>query len=547
MFDLSILITARNEQWLARTIRDILENIRANTEIICVLDGYWPNPGIEDHPRLTLLRYPQSIGQRAAINQAARVSTAKFIMKADAHCSFAPGFDAELMGSCEYNQTTIPRQYNLHVFDWLCLGCGKQTYQGPRPASCEACASTDFEQVEVWQPRYNRRADFMRFDNDLHFQYWGDFGKRPEAQADIAPTLSLLGACWLLHRTRYWELGGLDEGHGSWGQMGTELACKSWLSGGQLVVNKRTWYAHLFRTRPGFGFPYPLSGPDVEQARNRSRYLWLGSNWSGAKYPLSWLIEKFWPVPGWSEADLDNLKSKSFKIKQPTKGIVYYTDSRLAEPIFSAVQNQIKRSANGHQIVSVSLKPLEFGQNIKLELERGYLTMFRQILAGLEACEADIIFLCEHDVLYHPSHFDFTPIFRSKVYYNTNVWHVRANDGHAVTYTAKRVSQLCAYRDVLIEHYRRRVALVEANGFSRKMGFEPGSHGRAERVDDLKSDTWQSAYPNIDIKHNQNLTPARWSPEQFRDQRNCRNWREAGEVPGWGVTGGRFYDLLEGL
>lgn len=66
------------------------------------------------------------------------------------------------------------------------------------------------------------------------------------------------------------------------------------------------------------------------------------------------------------------------------------------------------------------------------------------------------------------------------------------------------------------------------------MGFEPGSHNRNERVDDLKSDTWESEYPNVDLKHKHNLTPARWSQDEFRDKRNCQNWQEADEIPYWG-------------
>lgn len=184
-------------------------------------------------------------------------------------------------------------------------------------------------------------------------------------------------------------------------------------------------------------------------------------------------------------------------------------------------------------MISVSLKPIDFGQNFVLDLERGILTMFKQILVGLEEADTDIIFLCEHDVLYSKSHVTFTPPDRTKVFYNVNVWHLRLSDGHAVYYTAKRTSQLCAYRDVLIGHYRKRVERVERDGFSRKMGFEPGSHNRAERVDDLKSDVWVSEYPNVDIKHSQNLTPARWHPSQFRDKRNCQNWQEADEIPYW--------------
>ena len=45
-YDLSILIPARNEMFLARTIEDILTNIEGNTEIIAILDGCWADPPI---------------------------------------------------------------------------------------------------------------------------------------------------------------------------------------------------------------------------------------------------------------------------------------------------------------------------------------------------------------------------------------------------------------------------------------------------------------------------------------------------------------------
>ena len=161
----------------------------------------------------------------------------------------------------------------------------------------------------------------------------------------------------------------------------------------------------------------------------------------------------------------------SFHVKhyssEISKSIVYYTDNRLSPAIFTACQEQIRQSVNGYELVSVSLAPLEFGRNLVLEKERGYLTLFEQILAGLEASTADVIFLNEHDCLYHKSHYDFTPPDPAKIYYNQNVYQVRTSDGHAVYYEAKRLSQLCAYRDVLIEHYRKRVDVVREKGFSR--------------------------------------------------------------------------------
>ena len=119
--------------------------------------------------------------------------------------------------------------------------------------------------------------------------------------------MSCIGCCFMMERERFLKLGGMDEGHGSWGQFGTELACKSWLSGGKLITSKKTWFAHMFRTGNfkgsfvGGTFPYPLSTNDVQRARKYSQDLWMNNKWPKANYPLSWLIEKFKPIPDWHE------------------------------------------------------------------------------------------------------------------------------------------------------------------------------------------------------------------------------------------------------
>lgn len=547
MRDLSVIIPARNEEFLKRTVDDALAKSEADTEVIVVSDGDWPLEPLDDDPRIIIVKTSEPIGQRAAINVAARISTAKFIMKLDAHCILDQGYDRKLMADCEYDWTVIPRMYNLHAFNWRCLKCGNTWYQSPTPRYCcsdpdgkvknEKCDNrTEFVRDMVWQRRESRKNDFMRFDADLHFQYWGEYKHRPEAQGDIAETMSLVGACFFMHRQRYWDLDGSDEGHGSWGQQGTEIACKTWLSGGRLVVNKKTWFAHLFRTQGGdFGFPYPNSESAIEKARQHSKKLWRENKWPKAIHDLDWLIEKFKPVPGW------NIPEKQPKL---TKGIVFYTDNLVDEKIGSMVRKQLLKCMKPKHIVSVSLKPLDFGTNIVMNGEHGYLTMAYQILAGLEASKADVIFLCEHDVLYDPSHFDFLPPKDDVYYYNTNIWQVRAEDGHGLyTDDCKKLSQLCAYRNTLITHFRKRIALLEEasrlptedyNRFVRQMGFEPGTHNRDERVDDLKSESRWSAVPSLDIRHTTNLTPSRWRKEQYRNPKYTRGWKEADEFPVWG-------------
>lgn len=536
-YDLSVLIPARNEMFLANTVEDLLKNIRGNTEIIVALDGEWADPPIVDDDKVTVIFFPEAIGQRAATNQACRLSNAKYVMKLDAHCAMDEGFDVKMMAEMKDNYTMIPRMYNLHAFDWVCFTCGHRQYQGPTPEKCMSCGDKMAREI-IWKPRLSRKSDYYRFDKTLHFQYWGDYGKRPEAEGEVVPIMTAQGSCFMLTREKYWELDICDEksaGKSGWGQQGVEVALKTWLSGGKLMVNKKTWYSHMFRTQGGdFGFPYPISGNEVEFARSFSRDLWLNNKWEKAIMKFDDFLKLFAPIPDW----LDN--------EEPKKGIIFYTDNKVKLKIAHKVQKQLKKI--GLPIVSSSLKPMDnMGKNVYLPLERGYLTMFKQQLAALEASDADIIFFCEHDVLYHPSHFEFTPPRDDTFYYNTNVWKVDAETGHALWVdNCRQVSGLVAYRKLLIEEYKRRVNRLEREGkFERGWGFEPGTKSiKRGGFSDLTAENYMSEYPNIDIRADHNLTPNRWKKEQFRNQENTKGWNEQEEVPGWGQTKNRFYELL---
>jgi glycosyltransferase involved in cell wall biosynthesis len=560
---LSVLIPARNEEWLNRTVADVLANIRGDSEVIVIADGQWPVEPLALHERLTIVKTPDSIGQRAATNLAARLSNARYVMKLDAHCQVSEGFDITLAEACDVmgpDVCMIPGQYNLHAFDWVCTE-GHRVYQGPTPVNgCtwklksakpeDPICGKPAQREIIWKKRDSRYTTAWRFDSALHFQYWGDYQEQHKDQ-QIHPVMSCLGACWFVDRNHFLSLGALDEAHGSWGQMGTELACKYWLSGGSMVVNKNAWFAHLFRTQGGdFSFPYPLTGEQQDKARKRSAWLWKDGNWPLAKYDLRWLLDRFNP-PGWKKEDIDALPQRSTNVESPTNGsaieipskaisavrgkpsigAVWYTDNRAKEEILRTSLSHL-RSAIG-RIVTVGNSPSDFVE-ISLNKERGYLTMFEQILAGLEALDTDIAFLCEHDVLYHTSHFEL-PVTPGVYNYNINTWKVDVATGKAITYITKQTSGLYANRSLLVEHYRKRIERVKAEGFTRAMGFEPGSHNRKERVDDIGSVAVSSKFPNIDLRHDKNLTSSRWSPEQFRDKRNCQGWQEstAEAIPGW--------------
>lgn len=267
---LSVIIPARNEIYLEKTLRSILAAAEGDIEVLAMLDGYVPNPQINlGDDRVIFHHFPQSIGQRQCVNYGAKEAKGKYIMKLDAHCSVDKGFDIKLAADCDYDWTVIPRMYNL---DYL-----------------------------TWTPKLHKRTDYMYIGRDegrlLRAEYYNS--NQPKNDLMIDDTMCCMGPGWFMHKDRFWELGGMDENHGSWGQMGVELACKAWLSGGAMKVNKKTWFAHYFRGGGGPGFPYPISGRDQEKARQYSRDLWLNDKWPLQKRPFQWLIEKFSP-PGWN-------------------------------------------------------------------------------------------------------------------------------------------------------------------------------------------------------------------------------------------------------
>jgi hypothetical protein len=150
-------------------------------------------------------------------------------------------------------------------------------------------------------------------------------------------------------------------------------------------------------------------------------------------------------------------------------------------------------------------------------------------------------------VLYHPSHFEAQLTDKDTFYYNHNVWRIRASDGQALFYYAKHTSQVCGYRDIFVEHYKNRVKKVEAEGFKRSMGFEPGTHKPPRGFDHFKSDVYMSKRPNIDIRHSNNLTANRFKKSQFRDKSNLDVFELKDSVPGWGRTKGCFNEFLKDI
>jgi glycosyltransferase involved in cell wall biosynthesis len=257
---LSIIIPARNEKYLNKTVEELLAKAASEIEIIIVLDGYWDVPVAD--PRVRIIHRGKSRGMRNGINSAVAIAQGKYIMKIDAHCMVGQGYDVKLKADCEKNWVVVPRRKRLDPENWKLI-------EG-RPD-----------------------IDYMYLSSELKGEQWKSKNEDPELKKiEIDDLMSSQGSCWFMHREYFYELELMDEeNYGSFIREFQEIGLKCWLSGGRVIVNKKTWYAHWHKDNRG----YSLSAKESEKGATYVKKWLTGEAWPKATIPFSWLLEKFNP------------------------------------------------------------------------------------------------------------------------------------------------------------------------------------------------------------------------------------------------------------
>ena len=231
------------------------------------------------------------------------------------------------------------------------------------------------------------------------------------------------------------------------------------------------------------------------------------------------------------------------------KSAIYYTVNQVDKKIMQICQDQIRRAFKGN-IVSVSTEPIRFGRNVCLpSLKRSVPGMVKRILVALLESDDDIIFFLEDDVLYHPSHFDFTPPRKDIYYYNVNNWRWDYPNDRLITYDyLKSLSGMCCYKELAINHYQKMMERIirdkrdwnyeKEESWARSWGYEPGTKPiKKGGFSDEEHEIWKSEFPNIDIRHTTNFTKRKTRPEDFKHLPDMSTWKETtlDEIPGWNL------------
>lgn len=271
----TVIIPSRNEQYTTKTVEDIFAKARGDIEVIVCLEGWWPaewDKVADKYPgKLITIHHGQPHGMRSSINQAAAIASGDFLMKTDAHCLFSKGFDEVLKRDCPSKTVMVPRRYRLDPEKWAIIKDGRP------PVDYEYLTSPSTPggglKGRVWEQKAVERKD-VPIDSLWLFQ----------------------GSCWWMPRSYFYELDLMDEeNYGSFFKEALEISLKAWLSGGQVLVNKNVWYAHLHKQKRGYSMP-----SDEERKAHEFSSLWLtdGTGWGKQTLPFHSLIEKFNP-PDW--------------------------------------------------------------------------------------------------------------------------------------------------------------------------------------------------------------------------------------------------------
>jgi glycosyltransferase involved in cell wall biosynthesis len=280
MSKVSVLIPTRNEIFLSKTIDDIFNKARGEFEVVVYLDGYWPDPPLKERPGLVILHKDEKVGMRGGINAAANAATGKYLIKTDAHCMFEEGFDLVLKAECDENWVVVPRRKSLDAENWCIDYTNKK-------------APVDYHFLGwPWQKPN---------EIGMHGTVWNERA-RSRQHILLDDEMSSQGSCWCMTKNHFVNfLGGLSEvGYGDFVQEFQEIGNKTWLGGGQVKINKKTWYAHLHKGKR-YGRGYFISQKKMIEGALYSTDFWMNNRWDKRVHDIEWLIDKFWPVPSWPE------------------------------------------------------------------------------------------------------------------------------------------------------------------------------------------------------------------------------------------------------
>jgi hypothetical protein len=125
--------------------------------------------------------------------------------------------------------------------------------------------------------------------------------------------------------------------------------------------------------------------------------------------------------------------------------VIYYTSNREKPKFEKRITRSLRHSSRPAPIISVSQKPMDFGENICVgDVGRSSQNAWRQLQIGCKAAKTRFVCAAESDFLYPKEYFRFTPPRDDAIYCGKPVyilysakthWYFRMRISEAVTVT----------------------------------------------------------------------------------------------------------------
>lgn len=220
---ISIVMTVRNDQDEAnRTIKSIRDTAGDRVEIVVIDDGS-DVPLVLDDQRVAFYRVHGRCGVGPARHLGATIASRPWLLIIDAHMRFEAG--------------------------WLEIAEARLK-EHDRTLFCGTCVGLDRGNMEMSRPNSVYSGAFIRFvgpDESTGKMQFLEAKWIRSAVADNEEIPCVLGACYFIQRSFFFQIGGLRMLTG-WGNDEEFLSLKTWLAGGSVRLLKPVRIGHQFRT-----------------------------------------------------------------------------------------------------------------------------------------------------------------------------------------------------------------------------------------------------------------------------------------------------------
>lgn len=230
---ISVIIPAyhREEPYLNTTTNNIFRTAEGEVEVIVALNGY--NQQVDSRVAEVVI-LEENMGERIAMNEAAKKAKGDYLLRIDGHCDFyTPGWDLKMA------EVTDDKTITVAILTAI--------YHSKAELKNEKMHKrAKAEKWRDWKRLPGHWYGMCRLEENMEAK-WEKPNKYREYPT-IVPNMAFTGCGWLISKKFYWELGGAWEAMPPMGAIGEEFAIKAWLNGGKVQSRTDVVIGHIFGT-----------------------------------------------------------------------------------------------------------------------------------------------------------------------------------------------------------------------------------------------------------------------------------------------------------